>query len=181
MQLTCSSLLTINQAMKVIISVNSLPNASPETDLDVDGHCCTEYDNVAEDHEDYELLLKDAPKATQWKTKMSEIKVGCNSSTEENHSQLEYERSYLEHKMLASCEKENMLSIACEDFLDLKFGIESEIMQAFLKPEMPGSKNNCDALMTFLGICYLITYWVSTAKNELKKSQFFQITQCMFN
>ena len=163
MQSTYSSLLMLNQATQVITSDGSLSHVSPvecnlhhsSTDLDVDGFYCDEDFNIAEDfvddHEDYELLLTDAPKAIQWKTKMSEIKVGCNSSTGENHSQLENERSHIEQKLLAACEKESMLSISHEDFLDLKFCNESEIMQTFIKSETPSLNNKCDALMKFLG------------------------------
>ena len=53
--------------------------------------------------------------------------------------------------MLCAREKESMLFISCEDSLDLKFGNESEIMQAFLKPEILSLKINYDALMKFLG------------------------------
>ena len=121
----------------MITSEDSLPRTSPVecnlhqngTDLDVEGHYCIEDGNTTEDfvgnYEDHELLSKDAPKPIQWKTKMSEIKVGFNYSTEETNSQLENERSHLEQKLLAAREKESMSSVSHECLLDLEFGNES--------------------------------------------------------
>ena len=61
-----------------------------------------------------------------------------------------------------------MQSISYEHLLDLKFGNESEITQTFIKSEMPSLKKNYDALMTFLGNFYFISYQGSAAKNMLK-------------
>ena len=87
----------LNQATQVILSDVFLPHASTVecnlyhsgTYLDAYGHYCAEDANMTEDsvgdYEYHELISKYEPKEIQWKTKMSEIKVGCNSSTEENN------------------------------------------------------------------------------------------------
>ena len=80
---------------------------------------------------------------------MSKIKVTCNSSTEEHHSQLKNERIRLEQKLLVTCEKESTSPVLREDFLNLKFGNESEIMQKLFKSETPSLKNDYCALMMF--------------------------------
>ena len=135
----------LDKATQVIMSDDLQPNAIPvegnffhsDTDLEVDRHYCAEDARVEEDfigdHEDYELLSKDAPKTNQRKTKISDVKVGCNTSTEENYLQLENERNYLKQKFLVPCEKETTQSISYEDLFELKFVNECEIMQAFLK------------------------------------------------
>ena len=94
MKSTYSSILMLNQEKQVIMSDYSLPHATPVecdlhhsgTDLDADGHYCTKDASITEyfvgDHDVQEFLSKNAPKEIQWKTKMGEIKIGCNSSTE---------------------------------------------------------------------------------------------------
>ena len=52
---------------------------------------------------------------------MSKIDVGHSYTIEEIHSQLEIERSDLEQKYLATCEKEIILPISHKDLLYLNF------------------------------------------------------------
>ena len=63
-----------------------------------------------------------------------------------------------------------MQSISYEHLIDLKFGNECGIVQAFLKSEMPSLNSNIDTLMKILGTFYLISYWGFTAKNALRIS-----------
>ena len=81
MQSTCSSLLILNQETQRITSEDYLHHTSPfecnfyhsDTDLFVDGCHSAEDTSAAKDftgnHEEHELLSKDAPKTIQWKSK----------------------------------------------------------------------------------------------------------------
>ena len=99
---------------------------------------------------------------------MIEIKFGRNSLNEENQSQLKNERSHLETKFLDARKREILSSISYGDLINLKFGNEWETMEVFLKSERTILKSNCNNLMKFLGVFYLITHWGSTAKSALK-------------
>ena len=118
------------------------------------------------DSQDYDLLLANAPKFSDWKDTNASVSVGFNQCSRELHDQLRNELSHVTSKLKIACGSQ---IVTFEDLVDVKHGTDSEIMKAFLSSDMPSFKNNYANCIKFLGTFMFCCSFGFSASDALKE------------
>ena len=112
-------------------------------DLDMDGYLSSTDTNIEDDFvgdiDDFERLSYDAPTLREWKNNNKDIYVTCNGASEDIYIQLRNEIEHIVRKIKTACRKEK---VTLDDLVELKYGRESPIMNAFLSSDIQSLTND---------------------------------------